>query len=29
MKPIVVTEIYHQDIKTVWSAITELDQMVL
>lgn len=29
MKPIIVTEIIKKDIKTVWSAITELDQMVL
>lgn len=29
MKPIIVTEIIKKDIKTVWSAITKLDQMVL
>ena len=29
MEPIVVSETYPTNLKTIWSAITELDQMVL
>lgn len=29
MKPVIVSKIIDKDVKTIWSAITELDQMVL